>query len=165
MIAQLQQSYLDAIEMLEDGIRKIPDDYWCQGSDDYLVPARIAYHIVVGLEWLVTALPPQEHLKQRRYHLGWLAPLDEYPDRPAMLAELTLMTDRVKEWFENWEQEAANGTAHPLNLKKALYFLRHTQHHLGELSAAARLFGLPRPSWKFLSEKAAVLIQAADTPG
>ncbi|MHB9134702.1 MAG: hypothetical protein ACYDBB_26825 [Armatimonadota bacterium] len=149
MINEVKLSFLSSMQMLEDGIRKIPDSYWRQGSDDHLIPVRIAYHTFIGLEWLVTNLPEEEHRRTRRYNLNWQGPVADMPDRQVMLDDLAWMTGRIDDWFAAWEREAAEGVDTTRRLKKALYFLRHTQHHIGEFSAAARLLGQERPAWAF----------------
>ncbi len=46
-----------------------------------------------------------------------------------------------------------------------LYILRHTEHHLGEFSAAARLLHLERPSWIYLKGTPAFIIEKASQTG
>lgn len=91
----------------------------------------------------------QEHGKTHRYHLKWKGPVEGMPDRQAMLEDLAWMTGCIREWFAEWTRKAAAGTDRPFRLKKALYFLRHTQHHIGEFCAVARLLGQERPAWGF----------------
>lgn len=163
MIDEIQRAFIASIQMLEDGIHKIPDSRWRHGDQEYLVPVRIAYHIIMGLEWLVSTLPPEEHLRMRRFQLGDTA-IDEMPDRQALLAEITWVTGRVEEWFFAWSCEVADGMDTTFRLKKALYFLRHTQHHIGEFSATARLMQLERPDWEFLQVTDLTLIRNMDGP-
>ncbi len=162
---EIEHAYLMSIRMLEDGINKVPDAQWRDGVEEHLVPVRIAYHILMGLEWLISTVPPEEHLRTRRFQLQHarhgLAPLDTLPDRQTLLDHLVWMTDRVREWCADWDQQAA-GQDSAFRLRKALYFLRHTQHHLGEFSAAVRLLGLERPAWEHLGAKAAALIREAE---
>jgi hypothetical protein len=64
-----------------------------------------------------------------------------------MLDDLAWMKGRIAEWFAGWERESAEGEDHMFRLGKALYFMRHTQHHIGKLSAIVRLLELDGPSW------------------
>jgi hypothetical protein len=133
--------------MLEDGLRKIPDSHWRQGQNDHLIPVRIAYHIMIGLEWFVTTLPENEHRKTRRYNLDWKGPVEPMPERYLMLEDLSWINKRIVDWFAEWRQRESEEARDGKQLKKALYFLRHTQHHLGEFCATARLLNLERPAW------------------
>lgn len=148
MIEKLRMAYSATIQMLKDGIGKIADEYWRQGTIEYLVPVRLAYHIIAGLEWLVTILPPEEHRKTRRYGLDWQGPVDKMPSRQEMLQDVEWIAERIDEWFDQWVQDANDETRNQDRLGRAIHFLRHTQHHLGEFGAAARLLGQERAKWK-----------------
>jgi hypothetical protein len=74
---ELDNAFASTLEMLKDSIDKLSDDEWRSRTDDCFVPIRIACHIIVGLEWLVTDLPPEKHKKARRYNLNWLGPVEE----------------------------------------------------------------------------------------
>ena len=47
MINEIKIAFNHTLQMFEDGIRNIPDEYWRQGSSDFLIPVRIAYHIMI----------------------------------------------------------------------------------------------------------------------
>ncbi len=49
MINVTKFAFNNTLQMFEDGIRKIPDESWRQGCSDFLIPVRIAYHIMIGL--------------------------------------------------------------------------------------------------------------------
>lgn len=147
MVDEIAEAFSDTLQMFQDGIKNIPDTHWREGRGDVLIPARIAYHIFIGLEWFVTALPEDEHRKTRRYSLNEKGPVTDLPDRQVVLDDLAWMTGRIQAWFADWARDVAEGTDRAFRLKKALYFLRHTQHHVGELSATARLLDVERPAW------------------
>jgi hypothetical protein len=140
MNTELCKAYEDTCWMLEDGIRKISDAGWRTGPDDYLVPVRIAYHLLKSFEWLVNELPREEFLATRKYKLDWLGPVEPMPSREEMLAELTGLQRKVLAWLEK--------AVEPEKIERALYILRHTQHHIGELSIIARLIHCESPEWK-----------------
>ena len=164
MIDETSKAFLTTIEMLEDGIAKIPDHQWRNGTEAHLVPVRIAYHIIMGLEWFVTTLPAKEHIERRRYKLDESALVNELPDRKVLLEDLAWVTDRIQDWFSQWSREATDGKGNAARMEKALYFLRHTQHHVGEFSTAARLLGQEHPTWKMRNIKSMSVILEADGP-
>jgi hypothetical protein len=88
----------------------------------------------------------------------WKGPLDSLPGRQDTLEELDWVTARVREWFAD---EVADGMEDRADIEKALYFLRHTQHHIGEFSTTARLLHLDGPSWIYLNRTPAILIDKA----
>ncbi len=142
MFTEIGKAYQDALEMLEDGLRKTPDECWRTGADDYLIPARIAYHILKGLEWLTNDLPREEFLASRRFRLDWLGPVEPMPDRAVLLEELQWVRSRVLDWL------LAKDPADSLVVEKALYHLRHVQQHIGEYGIIARLGKFSEPEWK-----------------
>lgn len=168
MINEVEEAFLASIHMLQDGVGKIPDNRWREGCKEYLIPARIAYHILMGIEWFVSNVPPREHIATRHFHdknaAGELAPIETLPDRQQYLEDLSWITDQACVWFSTWKQEEATGINNPFRLKKALYFLRHTQHHIGEFSAVARLMNLARPSWEFLAIRDLSVVLDTDGP-
>jgi len=129
MIEELESAYESTLHMLTDGIEKMPDDVWRKGADQYLIPVRIAYHTIIGLEWLATELPPEEHKHTRRYDLNWMGSVDEMPSREEMLQDIQWIRGRIDRWFEKWAQAEAGSQGGEERLGKALYFLRHSQHH------------------------------------
>jgi hypothetical protein len=144
MEAELCKAYQDALDMLEDGIRKTPAERWRNGYDDYLSPARIAYHILKGLEWLTNELPREEFLRNRRFSLDWLGPMEAMPEPAALLEDLGRARARVEIWLT---VHVVEGQAGAQTREKALYHLRHMQHHVGEYGVIARLGGYPEPEW------------------
>ena len=81
------------------------------------------------------------------------------PDRQIMLDDLAWITERIHGFFAEWAQHSVDEAKNASRMEVALYFLRHTQHHLGEFSAAARLLELERPAWQFLKRTPVALIK------
>ncbi|RPJ36438.1 MAG: hypothetical protein EHM21_19205 [Chloroflexi bacterium] len=147
MISELNNAYESSLGMLEDGIRKISEEAWRSGTDDYLIPVRIAYHMLKGLEWLVNELPADEFKRTRRFNLDWLGPVDGMPGREAMLVEAQWTREQIQAWMGRWEQIDPSSAESCQKLEKALYLLRHTQHHIGEFSIIAHLAHCESPEW------------------
>lgn len=145
MVSELCRAYEDVLWMLEDGIRKTPDERWRSGVDEYLVPARIAYHIVKSLEFLTNELPGVEFLRTRRFKLDWLGAVDAMPDRAALLLDLDWVRERIMTWLPKADIETPESAQ---RVQKALYYLRHSQHHVGEYGIIARLAGFSEPQWR-----------------
>lgn len=100
MTEELESAYESTFQMLTDGIEKMPDDACCRGADQYLITVRIAYHTIIGLEWLATELRPEEHKHTRRYDLNWMGSVDEMRSRGEMLQDIQWIRGRMDRWFE-----------------------------------------------------------------
>lgn len=148
MLSIIQEGYRDTLFMCEDFLRKVPDENWYTGSDDYLIPVRISYHIFMSFEWLTTRLPFEEHLKARRYGMNWEGPVKDMPSREAMLRDIEWVRGLLDGWFAELAECDPNGKESKERLENAVYYLRHIQHHIGELSILSRLYQFDCPEWK-----------------
>lgn len=148
MVSIIHAAYRDTLFMFRDFLSKIPDEKWYAGSDDYLIPVRVSYHIFMSLEWLTTRLPREEHLKVRRYGLNWLGPVEVMPSREIMLHDIEWVHELLDGWFAELAECDPSGAESKKRLEKAIYYLRHIQHHIGELSIMSHLYQFDCPEWK-----------------
>jgi hypothetical protein len=139
---------------LQEIVEKTPDEQWCSGSDDYLLPARLAYHILFTVDLYTTHLSYEEYKTIRVHRLNWeTARPDELPSRAELLSHIEALESRVKDWIEGLSDEGllkeqvdyqwTGKTA----LGRSLYVLRHSQNHIGELNAELRRRGIEGGRW------------------
>lgn len=138
----IESEFGKELKALRQAVKAIPSDKWREGPDDYLIPVRLYYHTVLGLEWLPNEKDPEEHKRTRRYNLNWLGPVGPMPDQATALLDIDWLAGHIKNWL------ATTAMPEDEKLSKAVYFLRHTRYHLGELSAVMRLLGVERPEWQ-----------------
>lgn len=141
----INAEFATELRMLRQAVEAIPESKWREPIDDYLIPVRLYYHIFLGLEWLTScfARDPEEHKRTRRYGMNWLGAVDEMPDQATALRDLAWIEEEIAKWSETVCRPREEKEA------KALYFLRHTRQHLGELFATMRLLGVERPKWEW----------------
>ncbi|MFB3895040.1 MAG: hypothetical protein ACE14V_01940 [bacterium] len=130
------------LKALREAVTLIPADKWKQGLNEYLIPARLYYHIFIGLEWFINTKDPEEHKRTRKYNLNWMDTVDPMPDQPTALKDIDWLEDRIKDRIATAAQSGEDLSS------KAVYFVRHTRHHFGELAAVMRLLGIKRPKWE-----------------
>jgi hypothetical protein len=148
MLPTVQKAYDDVLFMLEDFLRKVPDDKWYTGCDEYLIPVRITYHMLASFEWLTTKLPFEEHLKARRFGMNWQGPVEGMPSREEVLAAIPWLRELVAGWIADWAKYEPGSEEYRVHLEDALYWMRHIQHHMGELSVLSRLLQFDAPEWR-----------------
>jgi hypothetical protein len=138
----IASEYAKELKALRQAVRAIPSEHWKEGLDDYLIPARLYYHIILCLEWLPNEKDAEEHKRTRRFNLNWLGSVGAMPDQDTALKDIDWMETHIRNWLAT--------TTLPKDevIARAVYFLRHTRHHLGELSATMRLLGVARPAWE-----------------
>jgi uncharacterized damage-inducible protein DinB len=137
-------------EMLIDGVTKVPDDEWCQGPTHFMVPARLAFHAVQAVDY---------HLDDNRATFDWNAfgvdweesEPEALPDKAALLAYLERVQAKARRWINQLDDQGLleePGAFHFLcPLEQALYLLRHTQYHHGQIDAEMHRRGCPSATW------------------
>lgn len=136
---------------LRDAIGKCPDDQWISGDVDWLIPARQAFHAVRSADFY-------RHRSREEFHCpiagDWeKTPLAELPARPALLEYLQHTQGAMKQWLTQQSDEAilADEKAFPWTgrtiLDRAVYALRHVEHHLAQINSELRRRNLPRGKW------------------
>jgi len=153
IVSSLKEQFRRALKIWRDAVSNIPDDQWKTCEIEYLIPARQVYHMILAAERYASVLSPDEYMRTRKYNLNWLGPVDGMPDKDESLKDIQWIEDKIMKWLDDLGDEGvlAEETLSPWTgdtvLDKALYLLRHTHHHLGELNAELVRRDIPRPEW------------------
>ena len=150
----ITSQYASSWDMLLETVKSFPEDEWQKAEIDYFVPARIAYHAIETVDFYL-----RDDLTAFKW--GWRFGVDwdralptELPNQRDTLAYLHEIRRQAAEWISEGGDKGmlktdsrfhAEGISH---LDRALYVLRHTHHHIGELCAELRRRNLPRPGWR-----------------
>lgn len=139
-----------------DVVRKMPDEAWCEGTTNYLVPARLAYHILYYANLYVSDAHYTAYCPESQYEIemDWdETPPEELPSREEVLTYIDQTEAAVKQWLLNLGDE---GLVTPedkypwtssLPLGRAIYGMRHILWHVGELNALLRERGGEQGAW------------------
>ena len=153
-VNDLLEQFQRTFRMLYEEIDRFDDKQWLTGIDDFLVPVKIAMHIVDCLDYYFSGKTGDEYPWGYRFGGGWWElPAEKLPSKSAILAYAWEIEARLINQFKTLEdadllepspvEDGAAGTV----LGRLVYALRHTVHHQGELSALAVYHGLPGGSW------------------
>ncbi|HDS28928.1 MAG TPA: hypothetical protein ENN96_00420 [Candidatus Acetothermia bacterium] len=148
------RQYAAAWSLLSEGIDAVEEAGWKTGESSYAVPARIAYHAIETADYY-THPNLAEFVWAERFGVDWEAEDAQLlPGRD----EIRLYLEDVRKKAERWltaqgevgllvpdEVFHQEGMTH---LDRALYVLRHTQQHIGELFSILRARGISRPGWR-----------------
>jgi hypothetical protein len=143
-----------AWDMLDEAVHAIDGKGWQTGTPDHLVPARLAYHVLETADYYVH--PDLSAFEwSGRFGVDWeTAEAGELPDQSAIGAYLHDVRLKVAAWLDAQDDSgllAPDAVFHDegmTHLDRALYVLRHTHQHIGELFAVLRERGIPRPGWR-----------------
>jgi hypothetical protein len=139
---------------LRDLVSDLPDEQWKTGEIFHLVPARLIYHILAGTEVYARSTSYEEYKSRQIFTLDWeVAPSEELPARNKTIAHIENMQKAVGAWLESLgdeglvESDEGFEWAGSRKIGRAVYLLRHTQNHIGELNSELRRRGLSRGKW------------------
>ncbi|UCH57682.1 MAG: DinB family protein [Candidatus Bathyarchaeota archaeon] len=141
-------------DMCEDAIVKIPDEHWRTGDVDYLMPARLMYHILETADFYSSPEPEGFPWGQRFDADCWDALPERLPSKDQALEYHREVREKVNGWLHGIGDTGllSPETAFPWTgssvLCRALYILAHYRQHLGEINAELRRRGLPRVEWR-----------------
>jgi hypothetical protein len=138
--------------MLREAIANCPDEQWRIGENHFLVPARLAFHVIQACDFHLDDHPGQYNW--HRFGLDWEeAQGQEFPGKAETLAYLEETKAKVEAWLRRLGDAGLVGpdASHkyfPTALEHALYTLRHLQYHLGQVDAVFNRRGIKSPEWK-----------------
>jgi hypothetical protein len=160
MVDELIDQFGRTWQELRDALVKTPASEWrradaVSGAEtDYLVPARLAYHILRTTDMYATHMGYEEYKPHRKYTLdNWEGPVEALPEREEVFTFVNECEVQVKEWLLDLSEEGLMEEeekypwtgAHKLG--RALYLLRHNQWHIAEINTLLRLRGLEPGDW------------------
>lgn len=155
LVDDLVGQYRRAYEMLYAVLDKIPQDKWTSGITEACIPARIAYHIVEGMDFFFSGKPGSDFPWGHRFGGHWSElPLESLPTKEALLAYAHEIELKGGEFLRSLDDDdlAAPFQLYTWSSKTRLghliYALRHTMHHQGELAALQVFFGVEGDSWR-----------------
>lgn len=152
---ELAEQYERAWRMFRAAVELFTEEQWRAGAISSLVPARHACHVVETADFYCASVPPDEFKWGSRVGGFWdTAPARNLPSQEHVLEYLDDVEQKVAAWLHGLTDEAMLGpdgmfpwTGRSL-LGRAVYLLRHTQHHLAEMNAELRRRGRPVLDWR-----------------
>ena len=141
-------------DMYHEVVNKIPDEHWRTGDIEYLIPARIVYHVLECVDFY-TNPTPEGFVWGHRFNIDWekMSP-EQMPTKAQTKKYLREMIEKTNSWFKELsdsdllsEEKAFDWTG-KAKLGRAIYLLVHSRQHIGEINAELRRRGLPRIEWR-----------------
>jgi tetratricopeptide (TPR) repeat protein len=147
----LADQYMRALRMLRGAIEAFPADEWRRGDTPYQRPAGLAVHALGGTDGY-TALNSDQSRERGDMGVDWaVADSSKLPSQEEALAFLGGVEQHVAEFLAEADlsapEELYNWTGQTL-LSRAVYNLRHLQHHLAEMCIELHCRGIEAPGWQ-----------------
>jgi hypothetical protein len=143
-----------AWDMLSEAVRVMDEQDWRAGAPSHLVPARLVYHVLETADYYMH--PDLSAFEWgERFGVDWeTANAGGLPDQDTIAEYRLSVSSKVAAWLKSHgdsgllEPDAIFYEEGMTYLDRALYVLRHTHQHLGELYAVLREREIPRPGWR-----------------
>lgn len=134
----LLSQYNHAWKMFYLMVRDFDKDSWLTTGCSYIVPARIAYHILGGVNYYIENAESVTLLSGKENSWNWeKAPVEDLPTQEDIIELMRVFKPRTDGWIKGCDFEAENKKfpwtgANAMSV--ALFLLRHMEYHIGELN-------------------------------
>jgi hypothetical protein len=147
----LADQFLRTLFMLKDTIAACPETSWREGEKPYQRPAGVSLHIAQTVD-LFSTIKPGEGSGDPLSSINWEdRDASRLPSMVNLLAYLEMVEERMARFLAVSDLEAEE-TLFPWTgstlLSRAIYTLRHTEHHLAELAMELQRRGVKAPDWQ-----------------
>lgn len=132
---EILAQYLHTWKMLDGLVGEVSDDEWDAEAPDYLRPGRLALHVMLSAEFYTDQMSPM----RERFPNQW----DEFraetiPDRASYRAYAQRVQKGVARWLLGEPLDTPEDRfpwAGTTRRSVALFLLRHSLYHIGEMNA------------------------------
>lgn len=154
--AQLSKSlgdqYKRCLHMFRRALEKFSDAEWRKGEQLDRRPAALAYHTLETIDFYTGERTADEFPWGERFGADWET---DDPARLPSLEQIQTYLQEMDEKLARWLEEADFSGPETVfkwtgrtTLERGLYLLRHTQHHVGELSRELNFASKEGPAWR-----------------
>jgi len=147
----MADQFMRALGMLRRAIKAFPAQEWRTGDTPYQRPAGLAVHVLESTDDY-TALNTAQSAERGDLGVDWgVADSSKLPSQEKVLAFLDDVERHVAEFLAEADLSAAEEmfrwTGSTL-LSRAIYTVRHLQHHLAEMCYELHCRGIQAPDWQ-----------------
>jgi hypothetical protein len=125
--------------ILEGIVTDFDDVSWASLEHGYIVPARLAFHILKSTHYYIEEPSDIPLPSGRPFDVDWLEmDVNDLPLRSDILHALEVFRTKTEKWLSDMDLNAKNTAFDWAGETKAgvvIFLLRHSLYHLGELNA------------------------------
>ncbi len=148
---ELNEQFSRSWRMIRETVTGFSETDWNSEGVDYLVPARIAYHLIETIEHYIGDQSKEEFGWGKRFGGGWQAlEKERLPKQEDVLVYLEEIETKLAEWISHCDFQKENKLfkhTGQTQLGHALYVLRHTLDHHGEMNYILYQSGHKKVNW------------------
>jgi hypothetical protein len=133
------QQYAHTWRVFARLVKDFDTDAWRHTGRDAMRPARLSHHILGSTKYYIEDTEDMHYQSGKPFELDWInCPDADLPSQADILDAIGTFTTKTEHWLSELDYEAPNETfpwAGKTRLSVAIFLLRHSLYHLGELSA------------------------------
>jgi uncharacterized damage-inducible protein DinB len=149
----LKRQFDSSWRMLREGIAACPETEWrTENGDVFFVPARLAFHVIQTVDFYASACG---QFDWQRFGFNWENARDSaLPEKTTVLDYLDEVDIKSAQFIDKLgvdgltATDEAFGPHHACPMERLIYALRHSHHHIGQLSLELQRRNLPEISWQ-----------------
>jgi uncharacterized damage-inducible protein DinB len=153
LIDILQKQYAHSWRMLADGIESCSDAQWKAVIDDpFFVPARVAFHVIQTIDFYTS--PTADEFDWKAFGFDWEeAPAEDLPARAKVSGYLDTIREKLDTLLSSMDETALMDSDSEFApyfsspFERLNYGLRHSHHHIGQMSLDLQRRGLSEIEW------------------
>lgn len=153
LIDILRKQYAHSWRMLADGIESCSDAQWQATIDDpFFVPARVAFHVVQTIDFFTS--PAAKGFDWQAHGFNWEeAPVEDLPDRAKVSGYLDAIREKLDTLLSSMDEtvlmdsDSKFASYFSCPFERFNYALRHSHHHIGQLSLDLQRRGFSEIEW------------------
>jgi hypothetical protein len=131
--------YAHTWRVFERLVKDFDTTAWLQTGRGAITPARLAFHILQSVKYYLEDSSPVLFESGKSFESNWeTAKEGELPSQNDILACILVMKEKTEKWLSEMDYNGENNSfewAGEIKLGVALFLLRHSLYHIGELSS------------------------------
>lgn len=138
MKEELINQYNHTWKMFFNMVMDFDTESWTKTGCVYIVPARISYHIIGGVNYYIENDTDVELTSGKKNDWNWEnAKCEDLPTKEDIIDLIHLYKEKTDTWIQKMKLEDRNTKFEWTGRNKisvALFLLRHMEYHIGELN-------------------------------
>lgn len=135
LVGQFAHTWKVFIRLVKD----FDEDAWIHTGRNAMTPARLSYHVLESTRYYLEDTASLNFKSGKPFELDWVKCADtDLPSQADILDAIQTISMKTERWLSELDYDAPNETfpwAGKTQLSVAIFLIKHSLYHLGELSA------------------------------
>jgi hypothetical protein len=152
VVRSVSDQFQRTLDTFREAVLAFPENEWRRGDLDYLRPAGVAFHFLETIDYYTSDLPADRFPWGARFGVDWEeSDSSKLPSQDQIIEYLDDIESNLSGWLKSTDFMSAEDMfpyVGSILLARAMYLLRHNQHHVAEMCLELTRRGYASPGWK-----------------